>query len=332
MRFDVRYHTVFTYDEPASESQNELRACPVGDSSQRLIDYRLTIEPAARVHSFLDAFGTRVDAFGIRRPHMRMEVVAEASVETSPRPLPPSAPRMDALGDLQFLDDNILFLQRDRHTDYGSLVAEAARRQAEFAGDDVVSSVLAVHRFVGSAILYLPGSTEVGIAVDDVLAGGKGVCQDYAHLAVAMCRSLGIPARYVSGYLFTDDDSSGGEATGDTVHVQTHAWFEAAIPGWGWLSLDPTNGQVVGERHVKIGHGRSYDDVQPLRGVFLGPASSVVRPSVQIQRMSSEELWRSTHSSGHTGPTGVPTAHITSAPRPFQPIGSMQQQQAQQQQ
>jgi len=330
MRFDVRYRTLFTYDEAASESQNELRACPVTDATQRLIDYRVSVEPAARIHSYFDAWGTRVDSFGVRKPHMAMEVVAESSVETSPRPLPVSAPRMAAVADPEFIDDHIAFLERDRHTDYGEPVAEAARRQAVIAGDDVVSTVLAVHRFVRSTLAYAPGSTSVGIEVDQVLAGGMGVCQDFAHLAVAMCRSLGIPARYTSGYLFTEDDASGADSAADTVFVQTHAWFEAAVPGWGWLSLDPTNGQVVGERHVKIGHGRSYDDVQPLRGVFLGPAASTVHPAVEIQRMSSEELWRSGHSGSVV--TAVPTAYITQATRAPLPLGTLQQQQAQQQQ
>ena len=331
MRFDVRYTTAFEYDEPASESQNELRACPTNDFAQRLLDYRVTIEPAARVFSYVDAWGTRVDSFGVTRPHVRMEVVAESSVETQPRPLPGAAPRLELLSAPEFVEENIDYLQRDRHTDFGAAVRAAACSQAELAGDDVVSAVLAVHRYVGNALEYTPGSTEVGIEVEEVLAGGRGVCQDYAHLAVSMCRSLGIPARYVSGYLFTEDDSAGHDTGADLVVVQTHAWFEAAIPGWGWLALDPTNGQMVGERHVKIGHGRSYDDVQPLKGVFLGPSASQVHPTVEIRRMTSEDLWRSPHHS-HTSTTTVPSALVNTISRPPMRMGSLQQQQAQQQQ
>jgi transglutaminase-like putative cysteine protease len=330
MKFELRYRTVFTYDDLAIESQNELRACPTSDETQRLLDYRVTVEPKARVYSFVDAWGTRVDSFGVRRPHKRMEVTAEASVETHPRPLPGAAPRMASLLEASFVDNHIFFLQRDRNTDYGRGVEQAAARQVDIAGDDVVSTVLAVHRFVRTALEYVPGATEVGIEVEDVLAGGVGVCQDHAHLAVAMCRSLGIPARYVSGYLFTDDDSTGGGTDADTVVVQTHAWFEAAVPGWGWLSLDPTNGRVVGERHVKIGHGRSYDDVQPLRGVFLGPDSSEVHPLVEIRRLGGEDIWRATHA--HVGPGSVPTSMLGAVPRPPRPLGTIRQQQLQQQQ
>jgi transglutaminase-like putative cysteine protease len=337
MRFDIRNRTVFSYTGQVVESQNELRACPVTDDCQRLLDYRVTISPAARVFSHVDYWGTRVDSFGIRRSHTSMEVVAEASVETRPRPLPTAAPRFEALARSDFIDAHIEYLQPGPHTEWGQGVVAAAERQRELAGPDVVGVVLAVHRFVGSTLAYTVGATEVGTPVEQVLAGGAGVCQDYAHLAVAMCRSLGIPARYVSGYLFTDDDAAGHDPGADAVTVQTHAWFEAAIPGWGWLALDPTNGQLVGERHVSIGHGRSYDDVQPLRGVFLGPADSQVLPAVEIRRVEGGDLWRPspglhpeepTPSAGVFSASSVPFSHL--GPDPRRPLGQHQQQQQQQ--
>jgi len=301
MRFELAYRSNFEYSELVSESQNELRACPTTDECQRLLECRVTVNPSARIHSYVDAWGTRVDAFGIRKAHLAMEVLVEASVETSPRPLPTAAPRMESLTVPEFVDSHCEYLQRDRHTDGGPLVCEAAERQLDLAGPDVVGVVLAIHRFVSMSMTYTPASTEVGIHVEEVLRGGVGVCQDYAHLAVAMCRCLGVPARYVSGYLFTDRDDSGADTTADRVVVQTHAWMEAAIPGWGWLALDPTNGQLVGERHIKIGHGRSYDDVQPLRGVYLGPASSEVDASVEIRRVIAEPR-RQPHAPLDAGP------------------------------
>jgi len=299
MRFDIRYRTLFSYTELVSESQNELRACPTNDECQRLLDYRVVVQPSARVVSYTDSWGTRVDAFGLRKPHLAMEVVAEASVETRPRPLPSSSPSLEALLRPEFIDAHYEFLQSDRNTTAGDAVRAAAARQRDAAGPDLVGVILYIHRFVGSSLRYTPGSTEVGVDVEQVLARGEGVCQDFAHLAVTLCRSIGIPARYVSGYLFTDDDSAGLESVQDTVRVQTHAWIEAAVPGWGWLALDPTNGQMVGERHVKIGHGESYDDVQPLRGAFLGPASSDVQPEVEIRRAAGSDLWRNTHPGSH---------------------------------
>ena len=147
-------------------------------------------------------------------------------------------------------------------------------------------TVSAMHGLVGARLTYRPGSTDIGQPIEDVMAGGVGVCQDFAHLAVALCRSVGIPARYVSGYLFSREDATGEIAgTGELVRVQTHAWFEAAVPGLGWLPLDPTNRLEVGFQHVKIGHGRDYDDVPPLRGSYSGHSTPHVDAGVEIRRM-----------------------------------------------
>jgi transglutaminase-like putative cysteine protease len=286
MRFDIRYRTAFTYEDLVRESQNELRACPTSDEQQELIGYRVVTSPSAKVYSFTDYWGTRVDAFGLRLPHVALEVVAEASVETHRRPLLTVAPHLDVLRDEAFCDQHWEYLQRSPHADWGPGIEAEAARQREIIGDDLVSLVLGLHRVTGARLSYAVGETDVGTPVEDVLARGKGVCQDYAHVAVALCRSEGIPARYVSGYLFTRDDRTGADVEdGDLVEVQTHAWFEAAIPGFGWLALDPTNQQEVGVRHVKIGHGRDYDDVQPFRGVFAGSTMPTVEPHVEIRRV-----------------------------------------------
>jgi len=286
MRLDIRYRTTFTYENLVRESQNELRACPRSDENQELISYRLQTWPVSKVFAFTDYWGTRVDAFGIRLPHVSFEVVAESSVETFQRPLLTVAPHLESLRDPSFISAHHEYLLRSPHASWGRGIEAEAVRQRELVGDDVVSLILALHRVTGARITYARGATEVGIEVEEVLSQGKGVCQDYAHLAVAMCRSQGIPARYVSGYLFTRDDSTGADVTdGDVVEVQTHAWFEAAVPGFGWLALDPTNQKEVGVRHVKIGHGRDYDDVQPLRGVFCGSSSPTVEPRVEIRRL-----------------------------------------------
>jgi transglutaminase-like putative cysteine protease len=292
MRLDIRYRTTFIYDDFVSESQNELRACPISDEHQELVRYRVTVAPATKVASYVDYWGTRVDTFGHRSPHVGLEVLAEATVDTKPRPQPTGFSRPEGLGTPAFLDQHSEFLERTPHCDWGSAVADLAAEQVRLAGPDVVSRVLALHRLVGTSVEYRKGITEVGEPVDMVLAHGYGVCQDFAHLAVSFCRSQGIPARYVSGYLFTRDETVLDETEledDEPVRVQTHAWFEAAIPGWGWFGLDPTNQQAVGQRHVKIGHGRDYDDVKPLRGVFSGAAGAMVTPDVEIRRLVMAE-------------------------------------------
>ena len=291
MRFDIRYRCRFTYDQLVRESQNELRACPASDERQQVVSYRVTTTPSARVLSFTDWWGTRVDAFGVREPHLVLDVVAEAAVETSPAPLVTVDPRVDELRDSDFCDRHTEYLERTPHASWGDEITEQATRWADLGGAGVVSRVLAVHRGVSSGLTYAPGSTYVGVDVDEVFQRGRGVCQDFAHLAVAACRSIGIPARYVSGYLFTISDATGADVDegdeGGAVKVQTHAWFEAAIPGFGWLGLDPTNGLEVGPRHVKIGHGRDYDDVAPLRGAYSGGTGHALEVGVEIRRLGA---------------------------------------------
>ena len=284
MRLDICYRTKFAFDAPVRESQNELRACPVTNERQQLLSYRVTVEPSARMLSFTDYWGTRVDHFGVTESHGDLEVVAEASVETQDPPAHSAASAMESLGDPDFLNEHDEFLKPTRHTDWDEAMVQRARELAEAGGSDVVGAVSQLNEFVGDRLAYEPGTTEIGQPIADVLANGVGVCQDYAHLAVALCRSISIPARYVSGYLFSSNDRT-GSIEGDFVRVQTHAWFEAAVPGQGWLPLDPTNRLAVGRQHVKIGHGRDYDDVPPLRGVYSGPGTPEVDASVEIRRM-----------------------------------------------
>ncbi|WP_052667243.1 transglutaminase family protein [Nitriliruptor alkaliphilus] len=299
MRLDIRYTTRFVYDEPVSESQNELRACPASDERQALLHYAVTTTPSSRVASYTDHWGTRVDTFGARLPHRLLEVVAQATVETAAQPLVTVAPRRADLVDPEFRDHHLEFLEPSNHVAAGPEVTAAAQQAADLAGEDVVSAVLAIHRAVGGRLTYAPGETYVGVPVDDVFAAGQGVCQDFAHLAIAMYRSVGIPARYVSGYLFTADDATGAEVIGDEVEVQTHAWVEVALPTGGqarggrnatWMALDPTNQQQVGEQHVTIGRGRDYDDVAPFRGVFAGSSEHELEVSVAMRRLAVEPL------------------------------------------
>src|SRR4051794_29883402 len=148
MRFDIRYRTSFSYDDLVRESQNELRACPVSDENQQLVSYRVSTSPSARVLSFTDYWGTRVDAFGVREPHLSLEVTAEASVETKHRPLLTVAPRGESLTHPSFVDEHVEYLGRSPHCGWGDRVTSAALSAASLGGSGVVSQVLAVHRAV----------------------------------------------------------------------------------------------------------------------------------------------------------------------------------------
>lgn len=270
MHIAIRYLTTFTYDTEVSESHNMLRARPADVAEQRLVRYQVQVDPEARVSSHWDYWGTWVDTFGIVGRHTRLTVVADAEVETAQPPQPGDGVPYPVSG----LDHLFEYLTATPHVAWNPELTEFAE-EAVSGSRTATEAVQAVQAAVGDRLTYVAGATEVGTSVTDIFAKRRGVCQDYAHLALALYRSLGWPARYVSGYLYASDSASGLLPEDEAeIEVATHAWVEVAIPGHGWWGLDPTNQLVAGERHVKIGHGRDYEDVTPLRGVYHGEAES----------------------------------------------------------
>lgn len=278
MLVSIRYVTRFVYPTPVWESQNVVRACPRTDDFQELIHYNLKVEPSARIFSYVDHWGTRVDSFGIGRSHSELVVDAAAEVRTSPRTSPNDAPFPTTD---RYREHHWLYLQPTRHTRWTAEIAETVA-SATASLDDAVEAVATVEKLVHEKIQYRPGATSVGVDPAHVWEKGEGVCQDFAHMAVGMLRSVGIAARYVSGYLYARDPSSPDEAVDEGMVVQTHAWVEAALPDWGWWAFDPTNLAPVGERHIVIGHGRDYDDVTPLRGVYYGDSTHLLAAEVTM--------------------------------------------------
>ena len=289
MRLDIRYRMHFRYSEAVSESQNEVRVRPRSDEMQRVLSSRLTPNPPVRVFGAVDYWGTAVDHVGIRTPHTTLELVAEASVETSPRRTPLADAAVEELSAQDFRSAHFEFLGPSEHVHWrpGDGVAQRAVAAARGAAS-VSELVSAVVDEVRGVLAYEPDTTDIGVSLAELLDGGAGVCQDFAHLAIGMLRSAGVPARYVSGYLFAADETAPGVEPTDVVSVQTHAWIEAAVPGAGWHAFDPTNGGAAGERHVVIGCGRDYDDVPPVRGAFTGSATADVDAEVVIGRRATE--------------------------------------------
>lgn len=293
MRLDIRYRMWFRYDGMVREAHNEIRVRPRDRPEQRLLDHRLTTAPAARVLSFTDYWGTTVEHFGHTAEHDGLEITAESSVETRPRAPVATAP-IGALRDPGFALAHAEMLAPSPHVEWDDDIAALAAEATADAGDvkEAVAGAVAAAR---SRLEYRRGSTRIGIPLPELMAGGTGVCQDFAHLTIGLLRAAQIPARYVSGYLFAADETEGGgeDGTGDggedIVEVQTHAWVEAAVPGEGWHPVDPTNDRPVGERHVVIGAGRDYDDVAPVRGVYQGDALPEVVTTVEIRRMEPVE-------------------------------------------
>ena len=285
MRLGISYRMHFRYLEAVTESQNEVRVRPRDNGCQRVLSYRLTSRPHVKVLAVLDYWGPTVEHLGVRIPHTELELLAEATVETDPRPTPTEAAAVGTQADADFRFAHLEFLAQSQHVHWDSGDAVERRAASAVAGaSSVQEMVAAVVADVRETLVYQQGVTDIGITLAELLSGGAGVCQDFAHLATGMLRSVGVPTRYVSGYLFAADETSLDAGTADMVGVQTHAWIEAAVPGWGWWALDPTNGGEVGERHVVIGCGRDYGDVPPVRGAFIGSGTAEVDAEVVIGR------------------------------------------------
>jgi transglutaminase-like putative cysteine protease len=269
MRFSIRYTAEYRYSGRVYDQHNVLRVKPAATPTQRVRAFRLAIEPQARTRGYVDYFGTDVVEFNLPAEHDRLAITAEADVTTEAPAQPPAA-SWETLRQPAYIDAGGEFLlQAFDQPSNGALEA-----LHEAVGADSPEELLRrICEVIPERFEYRPGVTFVGSTVEDLFAAGAGVCQDFVHLALILLRERGIAARYVSGYLFAAPEN-GGE---DSVEVDTHAWVEALLPDGGeprWVGADPTNAKLAGEEHVKIGHGRHYADVAPIRGVYKGNAAT----------------------------------------------------------
>lgn len=305
MLLSVRHSTRYQYDAPVRESVMELWMQPQKRANQRLVSFELEIDPAAQLFSYADTFGNAVYHFGIPQPHDRLSIVARSAVETqAPAPLPDQLDR----GEWDRLKSDFL---RGEHFDFlhphgftgptPALRAFAAERDLDaLRARDPLSALLDLNRTIYEAFAYEAGVTRADSPIDHVLEARKGVCQDFAHVMIAICREWGVQARYVSGYLFTDR-KAGDRSDPDA----THAWVEVFLPSLRWIGLDPTNNIVAGERHIGCAVGRDYSDAPPSRGLYKGEAESELAVGVTVRKaraaVSEPEFLRSSQPAPRPG-------------------------------
>jgi transglutaminase-like putative cysteine protease len=276
MRYNILHRTHYSYLSPARESFNDVRLEPPSIPEQTVESYSLRIEPGARVDRYTDFYSTLVHHFEIPAEHSSLLIESKVRVETHwPKPLPNDAKLcpMDKLGDAVFAERCFDFLQSSQFVE---LDVDIWKFAIDTLGDetDAWQAVLKLMHFTFEYLTYLPNSTNVHTHVRDVVANRCGVCQDFAHFMIGLCRSMKIPARYVSGYLATEIASA------------THAWIEVYIPKIGWRALDPTHDRQVGETYVKIGHGRDYGDVPPVSGHYHGTLERTMSVGVKITKVN----------------------------------------------
>jgi transglutaminase-like putative cysteine protease len=291
-RYKLLHITEFQYDGPVSESYNEVRLRPMQDDQQSCLSFRISTIPPTHPSAHLDFFGNWVHQFNVLPDHRMLRIETESVVLVHP-----PAPRPESHAKLpegeereQLCDDFYDLLTPTEYVpqpDELDPLIEAAERGSDgtalgFA-ETAASNIHAQFR-------YEKGATQVKSTIIDALKTGAGVCQDFAHLLIAVARKRGLPARYVSGYLVPRRAAEPGASIEEVIGGQaSHAWTEIYIPELGWMPLDPTLGKPVGLQHVRIAYGRDYGDVAPVRGVYKGHAGQRLSVDVRVRPALDDE-------------------------------------------
>jgi transglutaminase-like putative cysteine protease len=275
MKFEIIHRTLYLYASPVRDSFNEARLQPFNNDLQMVESFLLKVLPAARLRHRHDFYSNTVHHFEIAEPHLTLLIESHLRVTTRKPAWPaetdspwPLARIGEALREPRVFD----FLQDSHYVELSPEVWKLAM-DATVGVTDTWQAALAMLKFISENFKYESKSTTVHTHMRDVLQERRGVCQDFAHVMIGLCRALKIPALYVSGYLATETASA------------THAWTEILIPGVGWIGLDPTHNRPVDETYVKVAVGRDYADVPPMAGNYKGTTDRKLDVKVEIRRV-----------------------------------------------
>ena len=277
MKLHVTHRTRYEYAVAVVESFNETRLQPISADGQVCESFLLKVLPTTRLSHYLDFYLNCVHFFEIPEPHHSLSIESNAVVSTSSDVLPPGQATVPVsrLEECQVMEQCYDFLQSSKYVEMESGVWRLAV-DATMGEGDAWQSAVKIMQFVHSEFGYEPETTTVHTPIAEVIEKRKGVCQDFTHVMLGMCRSVKIPARYVSGYLYNGplDELEGAQAS--------HAWCEVYIPDFGWRPLDPTNNQQADERYIKVAVGRDYSDIVPVQGTYRGVGTKKMTVEVNV--------------------------------------------------
>ncbi len=279
MRLRVRHLTRFDYEDQATDSYNDARLCPISDPLQRCESFQLRIQPDVLVNTYHDFYHNRVDHFEVHGNHSFLEVESIAEVETREDARGPvvKAFPLSSLDDPS-IEENYFDFLTESH--FVSLDAEVWREGIDLLPhgvQDIWQDSVTIGRHIFKTFVYESKSTHVHTRMIESLRERRGVCQDFAHVMIAICRTQGIPARYVSGYFFNEKRGS------DEVEA-SHAWVEIFLPHFGWKGFDPTHDRESDSRYIKLAVGRDYADIRPISGSFRGKGTKEMKVDVRIDQ------------------------------------------------
>jgi transglutaminase-like putative cysteine protease len=279
MHLRIVHSTTFQYDGLAAASYNQARLTPPTGGDQIVAHSRIEVTPTPWSLTYKDYFGNEVTSFEVLELHDSLSIVATANVHTLPASQTEGGATWEELDDEDVRDRFVEYLtltERVEPTEDFAELVDQVRAEAATPRDAALRLCELVHR----EVRYVTGATDVLSHGSEAWTKRSGVCQDFVHLVIGGLRRLGIPARYVSGYLHPNKDA----VVGETVRGESHAWVE----WWdgAWRGFDPTNDTAPGERHVVVAHGRDYDDVIPLEGIYAGAATDAMTVDVHVTRLA----------------------------------------------
>ena len=281
MEYTIGHQTSYHYPKPVHESYTVLHLQPRSDALQFCSKYELRLSHDVRVFSYVDRFGNDVQHFHVLPAHGALSVTTQSLVVTlapaaPPEPVEATRALLEADPEVERMWD---FLHESASVQFTPELA-AFWGGLEGPGERIGEWCHRVSKHIGQTLAYDTSATNVRSTVKEALAARAGVCQDFAHIMIAVLRSAGVPARYVSGYIFRGDGPSsvlGAEAS--------HGWCEAYLPPYGWIGFDPTNDLIVNDHFVRIAIGRDYRDVSPVRGVYRGSGHSEMSVNVGMEQL-----------------------------------------------
>jgi transglutaminase-like putative cysteine protease len=273
MYHSIRHQTRFRYADPVRETIMEVRLQPRTEWTQHCLSFDLQVSPKARVLQYRDHWGNTVHHFSLPAKHDALSIVSTSLVEVQSFREWPESLSLSAWDELEPLAASIdvyTMLLPSSFAKPTPALAEFAIAIGAMRREDPMTVLRNVCQEIYNRLEYVPKSTRVDSSIDEALANGRGVCQDFAHIMIALGRLLRIPCRYVSGYIAPREFSEERAAAG----YASHAWVEALLPGLGWVGFDPTNNSLVSDRHVRCAIGRDYADVPPTKGIYKGGGHS----------------------------------------------------------
>ena len=302
MYYSIRHQTRFRYSSPVSESIMEMRLQPRTEWTQHCLSFEIELDPRTRVFHYRDYLGNTIHHFNVPGEHQQLEIVSTSLVEVTPFAAWPEKLDATAWDEVDAQVNNGDYYEMLMPSDFAMptpALLELAVALKVSRRDDPMTMLRELNTAIYRHFDYVPQATRVDSPIDDALRTRKGVCQDFAHVMIALVRLLKIPCRYVSGYKAprnAEPERTSGQAS--------HAWVEAWLPGWGWVGFDPTNNKLAAERHIRTAVGRDYADVPPTKGLYKGdsrgelavqvivlPTDKPANPEVELVFPSQDDQW-----------------------------------------